>query len=165
MEHSGSGRLLVYDPTTQRASTLLDGLNFANGVAVSADQSAVLVNETGLYRVLRYWLNGPQTGQVEPVLEALPGFPDNLTPGTRRALLAGLDLAAQCAVDRLADKPWLRKVVQRLPTAVRPKAVHYGHVIAFAENGEILLNLHIRRALHPLISAASRLTMPCISVV
>ena len=32
----------------------MDGLVFANGVAISHDQNSVLVNETGKYRVLRY---------------------------------------------------------------------------------------------------------------
>ena len=54
MEHTRNGRLLVYDPETGRATTLLDGLSFANGVAVSPDQSFVLVNETGEYRVIRH---------------------------------------------------------------------------------------------------------------
>ena len=57
------GRLLCYDPATRKATTLLRGLNFANGVAVSHDQTYVLVNETGSYRVVRYWLEGPKKGQ------------------------------------------------------------------------------------------------------
>ena len=36
MEHGGHGRLIVYDPATGVANTLMDGLNFANGVARSA---------------------------------------------------------------------------------------------------------------------------------
>ncbi|MEE4378393.1 MAG: SMP-30/gluconolactonase/LRE family protein [Candidatus Competibacteraceae bacterium] len=155
MEHSGSGRLLVYDPATQRASTLLDGLNFANGVAISPDQTSVLVNETGMYRVLRYWLTGPQTGQVETVLAALPGFPDNLTRGQDGRYWLALISPRNALLDRLADKPWLRKVVQRLPAAVRPKAVHYGHVIAFDDNGEVVLNLQDPAGTYPLISAAT----------
>jgi len=155
MEHSGSGRLLVYDPATQYTSTLLDGLNFANGVAVSADQASVLINETGMYRVLRYWLTGPKAGQVEPVLEALPGFPDNLTRGQDGRYWLALISPRNALLDRLAERPWLRKVVQRLPAAVRPKAVHYGHVIAFDDNGEVLLNLQDPAGTYPLISAAT----------
>jgi len=58
MEHGGHGRLIVFDPATRVAKTLLDGLNFSNGVAVSHDQCYVLVNETGSYRVIRYWITG-----------------------------------------------------------------------------------------------------------
>ena len=45
-EHGGHGRLLVYDPRTRSASTVLDGINYANGVAVAHDGSFVLVVET-----------------------------------------------------------------------------------------------------------------------
>lgn len=56
--------MLVYDPVTRRTKTLLRGLNFANGVAVSHDQTYVLVNETASYRVIRYWIAGPKRGQT-----------------------------------------------------------------------------------------------------
>jgi sugar lactone lactonase YvrE len=73
MEHGGHGRLLEYDPATRQAKTLLSGLNFANGVAVSHDQTYVLVTETGSYRVIRYWIAGPNRGKSEPIIENLPG--------------------------------------------------------------------------------------------
>ena len=69
IEHGGHGRLLVYDPTTRKATTLISGLNFANGVALSHDETFVLVTETGSYRVLRYWLAGPNKGKAEPIIE------------------------------------------------------------------------------------------------
>lgn len=53
LEHRPNGRLLAYDPKTKQTRTILPGIHFANGVAVSPDQSFVLVNETGEYRVLR----------------------------------------------------------------------------------------------------------------
>jgi len=88
MEHGGHGRLLVYDPDTGKTRTLLKGLNFANGVAVSADQTFILVNETGNYRVLRYWIQGPRKGKAEPLIEALPSFPDNISSLFREALIS-----------------------------------------------------------------------------
>jgi sugar lactone lactonase YvrE len=47
LEHGPNGRLLAYDPKTKTTRTLLSNLCFANGVAVSPDQSFVLVVETG----------------------------------------------------------------------------------------------------------------------
>ena len=69
LEHGGHGRLLAYDPASGRATTLIRGLNFANGVALAHDESFVLVAETGSYRVLRHWLAGPNRGRTEPLLE------------------------------------------------------------------------------------------------
>ncbi len=81
LEHGGHGRLLVYHPSTHETRTLIANLNFPNGVAVSPDGAFVLVAETGSYRVLRHWLAGPNKGRTEPLIENLPGFPDNLTAG------------------------------------------------------------------------------------
>jgi hypothetical protein len=41
----------------------------------------------------------------------------------------------------LSDSPRLRKVIQRLPEFLRPKAQHYGHVIAINDAGEVVFNL------------------------
>ena len=141
MEHGGNGRLLVYDPDTRQATTLIDGLSFANGVAVSPDQSFVLVNETGNYRVIRYWISGPKEGTWEPLVEALPAFPDNISVGYDGRFWIALVSPRNSLLDKVADKPFLRKMIHRLPEAVKPKAAHYGHIIAIDKNGSIVANL------------------------
>ena len=73
------GRLIEYDPATNRARVLLDDLYFANGVAVSEDGSFVLVAETFRYRIRRYWLTGPRAGEDEVFADNLPGFPDGVS--------------------------------------------------------------------------------------
>ena len=81
-----NGRLLAYDPQINETSLLLDGLYFANGVALAPDESYVLVNESSLGRVRRYWLAGPNTGETE-VFSYIYGnigwegwvLPDNIT--------------------------------------------------------------------------------------
>jgi sugar lactone lactonase YvrE len=141
MEHGGHGRLLRYDPLTQKAVTLLDGINFANGVAVSHDQTYVLINETGSYRVLRYWISGPKQGQSEPLIENLPGFPDNLSTGMENRFWIALMAPRNKLVDFLSDKPFWRKVIQRLPAFVRPKATIYAHIVTIDGNGKVLESL------------------------
>ncbi|MNE78580.1 Strictosidine synthase [compost metagenome] len=44
------GRLLKYDPMTKKTTVLLEGLNFANEVALSADEDFVLVAESYHYQ-------------------------------------------------------------------------------------------------------------------
>ena len=56
---------LRYDPSTGKTDMLLDGLYFANGVALSADEDYILVNETSRYRITRYWLKGDKAGSSE----------------------------------------------------------------------------------------------------
>ncbi len=141
LEHGGHGRLLVYDPEQRKATSIVAGLNFANGVAVAHDQSYVLVNETGTYRVLRHWIAGPRRGRTEPLIENLPGFPDNLSTGLDGRFWLALISPRNRLVDQLSGAPFVRTMIQRLPTFVRPKAVAYGHVIAIDGMGRVLASL------------------------
>jgi len=141
MEHGGHGRLLVYDPDTGVAKTLLDGLNFANGVAVSHDQNAVLVNETGSYRVIRFWISGPKKGQSETLIGPLPSFPDNISSGQDGRYWVALVSPRNPIIDDLSGKPFMRKVIQRMPAFLRPQAVAYGHIIAIDDSGSVLIDL------------------------
>jgi sugar lactone lactonase YvrE len=141
LEHGGHGRLLVYDPATKKATTLVTGINFANGVAIAHDQSYVLVAETGAYCVLRHWISGPKRGLTEPLIDNLPGFPDNLSTGRNGRFWLALTAPRNDLMDRLSDAPFVRTMIQRLPAFVRPKAVAYGHVIAFDGAGRVIASL------------------------
>lgn len=141
MEHGGHGRLLVYEPATGKAKTLLKGLNFANGVAVGHDQSYVLVNETGSYRVIRYWIAGSKKGESESLIEALPAFPDNISTGFGGRYWVALVSPRNPLVDNLSGKPFARKMIQRMPAFLRPKAIPYGHIIAIDGEGKVLEDL------------------------
>ncbi len=149
IEHGGHGKLIVFDPKTGKADTLISGLSFANGVAVSPDQSFVLVNETGNYRVLRYWLSGPQKGTWEPLIESLPAFPDNISVGYNGRFWVALVAPRNPLLDSLADKPFIRKMIQRLPEAIKPKAAHYGHIIAINKDGKVVADLQDPNAACP----------------
>jgi sugar lactone lactonase YvrE len=153
MEHGGHGRLLVYDPRTRTATTLASGLNFPNGVAVSHDQTSVLVSETGNYRVLRIWIEGRRLGQVEPVVEALPGFPDNISTGENGRFWVALISPRSRLLDGLSNQPLLRRVVQRLPRFLRPGAAEYGHVLAIDRDGRVLRDLQDPSGRFSLISS------------
>lgn len=155
LEHGGHGRLLVFDPATRQTSTVIDSLNFANGVAVSPDQSHVLVVETGAYRILKVWLAGDRKGQAELLLEDLPGFPDNLTRGRDGRYWVALISPRNALLDKWAGKPWLRRIIQRLPAFVRPKAVSYGHIIAFTDYGVVVADLQDPKGQYPMLTSVT----------
>lgn len=154
LEHRGSGRLLEHDPATGRTTELAGGLVFANGVALTHDESAVLVAETGTYRVLRVERDGPGRGAVTTLIDALPGFPDNITRGRDGRYWIALVSPRNALVDRLASRPALRKVVQRLPAFVRPAPVNYGHVIAVTDSGRVLASLQDPEGGYPMLTSA-----------
>jgi len=141
MEHGGHGRLIVYDPATGVAKTLLDGLNFANGVAVSHDQNSVLVNETGGYRVIRFWITGQKKGQPETLIGSLPSFPDSISTGHHGRYWVAFVSPRNPLLDKLAGKPFMRKLIQRMPAFMRPQAIAYGHIIAIDDSGKVAEDL------------------------
>jgi sugar lactone lactonase YvrE len=152
VEHGGNGRVFAFTPSTGNVELLIEGLNYANGVAIGADGRFLLISETGHYRVLKYWLTGDRKGSTEVLLENLPGFPDNLRTGANGRFWLGLAAPRNALIDRFSDRPILRKIVQRLPAVVRPKAVPSSHVIAFNADGEILMNLYDPDARFPTLT-------------
>ncbi|MDJ0710000.1 MAG: SMP-30/gluconolactonase/LRE family protein [Woeseiaceae bacterium] len=152
MEHGGHGGVFMFNPSTGETQQLLDDLNYANGLAISADNSFVVIAETSNYRVIKYWLAGAQAGTSEVLFDNLPGFPDNLKTGLEGRFWLGLAAPRNALLDKLSNKPWLRKVVQRLPAAVRPRAVPSSHVIAFDAEGNILMNMQDPEARFPTLT-------------
>jgi len=141
LEHRPNGRLLAYDPNTHTSRTILRGIHFANGVAVSPDQSFVLVNETGKYRVLRVWLTGPRQGQSEVFIDNLPGFPDGISSNGKDRFWLALVTPRNKVLDSVLPHPFLRKIIYRLPKLLQPKPERYSFVIALDTNGHVVENL------------------------
>ncbi|MES1953089.1 SMP-30/gluconolactonase/LRE family protein [Salinisphaera hydrothermalis] len=139
LEHHGDGRLLRYDPKTGRTDVLLDGLQFANGVALGPDDAYVLVTETGAYRVTRYWLTGPHAGAHDVFIDDLPGFPDGIDADTaHRGFWIALFAPRNTVLDFAAPYPWLREVIHRLPSWLKPAPAHVGHIVHVANNGHVI---------------------------
>lgn len=164
MEHGGHGRLLVHDPATGETRVALDGLQFANGVAVSHDGRAVLVVETGSYRVLRLPIEG---GRPAVFIDNLPGFPDNLRRGREGRYWLGLISGRSVPLDALAPYPRLRALVQRLPDWMRPKEVPVGHVVALDDSGAVQVSLQDPAGAYPkttgVLETADRLWVTSLS--
>ena len=142
------GRLLSYDPATGKTTVLLKDLYFANGVALSAQQDFVLVNETYRYRITRYWLKGEKAGTHEVFIDNLPGLPDNLQGDGAGTFWVALPSPRKADADFLHRNPWLKAQLAKLPRALWPKPVAYGLVIALNEKGEIVRSLHDTSGTH-----------------
>jgi sugar lactone lactonase YvrE len=141
LEHQPNGRLLAFDPRTKSTRTILNSLYFANGVAVSPDQSFVLVVETGVYSVRRVWLKGPKQGQSDTFIDNLPGFPDGISSNGKDRFWLSLVTPRDSVFDRLLPHPFLRKVVSRLPAFLQPAPKRYAFVLGLDLNGRVVENL------------------------
>lgn len=142
LESKPYGRLLSYNLSTGQIKLLLKDLYFANGVALSQQETFVLVNETYRYRIIRYWLKGPQAGTHDIFIDNLPGFPDNISSNDKGTFWLALFTVRNDMVDRLHSYPFLKTQMSKLPKALWPKPKPYGLVLALNEQGEITQSLH-----------------------
>lgn len=144
VEHEPHGRFMSYDPATRRVTVLARGLYFANGVAVSPDQSFVLFVETGDYRVDRYWLSGPKKGTLDVFADDLPGVPDGVLENAAGQFWVTLVTPRDPVFDWLLGHPFLRRVYLRLPGWARAAPRNYGYVIEFDRSGRAIRTLQDR---------------------
>jgi sugar lactone lactonase YvrE len=151
LEHSCTGRVLVYDPASRRTEPLISGLCFPNGVALSGDGQWLFIAETGEYRIWKVQasargldakaLEAGDDARGRVIVDNLPGFPDNLTRSVEGRLWTGLTKPRSAAIDGMSSKPWLRALTLRLPQSLWPVPPAYGHVIAFDEDGNVVADL------------------------
>ncbi len=148
LEHSATGRLLEFTPQTGKLRVVLEDLCFANGVALSSDEQAIFVVETGAYRLWKVALQSTAVQsakrpnqQASIVFENLPGYPDNLLRGTNGKIWLGFAKPRSKDVDMMASYPLLRKMTLRLPQQLWPVPPNYAHVMAFDDNGKVVADL------------------------
>ncbi|OJF14999.1 SMP-30/gluconolactonase/LRE family protein [Couchioplanes caeruleus] len=138
LEHRPNGRVLAYDPGTDRTDVVAEGFYFPNGVALTPEEDALLLCETVAHRLLRLSL---PDGTVR-VLGDLPAYPDNMSAvgdGTYWIALASPRVAV---AERLLPHPMLRRLAAVLPERLQPQP--QPHTIAALVDGEgtVLRTLH-----------------------
>lgn len=142
LERTSTGRLLTHDPVSGRTEVRLDGLAFANGVALGPDDRFVLVNESLAYRVTRLWLDGPRAGRSEPFVESLPGLLDNISFNGRDRFWLACFLPRTPGLEVFADRPFVRKVALRLQRLLpEPELARHGLVFGLDLDGNVVANL------------------------
>jgi sugar lactone lactonase YvrE len=139
-EHRPNGRLLRFDPATGETSLVLGGLYFPNGVVLSPDGGALYVAESGMARILRVPL-GVAAPQATPLVENLPGYPDNLSVSADGVIWAALFAPRHAQAEALMRNPAWTRAILRLPTALRPAPARLGVALGISTTGEILHNL------------------------
>ena len=116
-----------------------------------------------LYIRRRYFLNnfnnpGNFFRATEIFIDNLPGFPDNINNGLNGRFWIGLVAPRSAVLDRYSGSPFVRKIMQRLPAALRPRAVPSTHLIAIDGDGNVLMNLQDSEARFPAITGALETT-------
>lgn len=120
----------------------MGGLAFANGVTLTHDGEAVLIAETGAYRVIRLWIGGERQDTSEVFIDNLPGFPDNLSTGPTGTVWIAIPSTRDATLDFLLPRPpALRRAVWSLPDNLQPQAARVTVVIGTDAEGQVTHNL------------------------
>ncbi|RKN15295.1 strictosidine synthase [Micromonospora musae] len=138
LEHRPNGRVLAYRPGDRRAEVVAEGLYFPNGVALTPDESALMLVETTTHRLLRVDLPG---GAVR-VLADLPAYPDNLSAVGDGTYWIALPSPRVAVAERLLPHPRLRQLAALLPDAMQPQPRRYGLVALVDGEGTVRRTLH-----------------------
>ena len=133
-----TGRLLRRDPDGT-VEVVLDGLAFANGVALAADESFVTVAESGGRTVVRRWLAGDRAGTADLLVDDLPGYPDNTARGSDGLTWVTIASPALATVRLLHRGPrWLRVAATSVPERLQPQPARAVHVQAYDDGGALV---------------------------
>jgi sugar lactone lactonase YvrE len=118
---------------------VLDGLAFANGVALAADGSYVAVAETAARTVVRLWLTGERAGQRELLCEDLPGYPDNIARGSDGLIWVTIASPRTSVIDLIQGSPrTVRRLASAIPERLQPQPQRTVRVMAFDDAGEVV---------------------------
>ena len=156
LESRGSGRIVCYDPAKNTTRTILRKLVFPNGVCVETGGQSLLFAESWACRISRYWFAGPKEGQVERVIENLPGYPDNInraSDGTYWLALMGMRSPALDLALRMPDFR-RRMALEVAPDEWLYPNINTGCIVKFSSEGKVLEALwDIHAENHPMITS------------
>ena len=141
IEHTRTGRLLRRTPEG-RVDTILDGLAFANGVALTEEGDAVLVAETGTGTIRRVELVDGEPGESSMFAPDLPGHPDNISLGSDGLVWVTIASPSDKTLAVLQRSPRaVRGLVRRAPERLKPEPKQTAHVLALDSTGTTVHDL------------------------
>ena len=86
-------------------------------------------------------------------IDNLPGFPDGVSAGSREMFWVAVASPRNALLDSILARPFLRKVLMRLPAFLRPAPESYSCVLGLNRDGEVVHNLqHPNGAYAPITS-------------
>lgn len=135
-----TGRLLSYNPETRETLVLESGIWFANGVALSQDESFILVAETPSFKVYKYYLKGSKAGQKEIFINELPGYPDGISRASDGSFWISI-VAPPSPLTTFIPYRGARVLIAYLPEYLRPKIGRWGCVLKVDSTGKVVEKL------------------------
>ena len=142
IENRPTGRLLSFNPNSNKTNIHLEGLYFANGVAIAPNDEFILINETGDSSIRRYWLKGSKKGTSDYFIRGLPGYPDNISFDENGIFWVAFAGIRSPLVDGLSNFPTIRKILGGLPKILLSPVNKHVFILGLDVEGNVIFNLH-----------------------
>ena len=140
--HSGTGRVLSYDPASNEGSVLAEGLSFSNGITLSHDEEYLYVAETNEYSIWKISTKADHavknSADFRLLISNIPGFPDNLSRGKDGRYWCGITAPRNEQGDAILAKPLMRRFLMRLyPAIMKSGSPGCSTCFSFDDNGNV----------------------------
>lgn len=135
-----NGRLWRYDLDTGSTRLIAEGFHFINGVlcephAGQTREESVLVTQTSLFRLARFYVNGAKAGSFEVVIDALPGMPDGMDRDADGRIWLAMFADRSPILTWVHENAWVKPLIMRLPTALLMSQARRTGVVVLSPDG------------------------------
>ena len=133
-EQTEDGFVAKIDPDGS-VTKIIEGLVYANGLALSPNEDFILVTETGRARIHKVWLSGQKSGEHEIFMDNLRGYPDNIKSNSKGGYWLVYS-SPRLAEDKLLPYPFIRKLLWRVQKFITVEPTRQSMIVSITENGE-----------------------------
>jgi hypothetical protein len=115
-----NGRLWRYDIESGATRLIAEGFHFINGVlydlhAGRPREDSVLVTQTSLFRLTRFYLAGPKAGRAEVVLDGLVGMDDGMDRDAAGRIWLAMFTHRSDLLTWVHEHAWIKPLFMRIP--------------------------------------------------
>ena len=140
---SPNGRLWRYDRDTKTTRLIAEGFHFINGVLYDLHpnqprEESVLVTQTSLFRLTRFYLNGSKAGSAEVVLDGITGMNDGMDRDSEGRIWLALFLERTPILTWIHAHAWIKPFLMRLPSSILPQPNKTGVLVVSPDGSQPL---------------------------
>jgi len=115
-----NGRLWRYDVETHVTRLIAEGFHFINGILYDLHpgqprEESVLVTQTSLFRLTRFYLSGPKAGSDEVVLDGITGLDDGMDRDASGRIWLALFSHRSALLTWVHEHAWIKPLLMRVP--------------------------------------------------
>ena len=135
-----NGRLWRHDLDSGTTRLIATGFHFVNGVLTDLHpgqprEESVLVTQTSLFRLTRFYVRGPRAGTAEVVLDGITGMADGMDRDADGRIWLALFAERGPLLTWLHANAWLKPMFMRLPADLLLRQVGRTGVLVVSPDG------------------------------